>query len=145
MLYSPHPICGKTFFDLKEEENLQEVQAIEEFDPKKIVAEVMASLPTSPSQAPTPSSSKLNKEAPKIQSKELNIVQLSDKEEKENIQSFISQLPVAFKDQIEFDEPQSLEEAIRNLNHCYEKSKRKPKFKHDWKGNENTKGKFPKK
>ena len=42
------------------------------------------------------------------------------KDEKENIQSFISGFPLSFKDQIEFDEPQSLEEAIKKLKHCYE-------------------------
>ena len=30
---------------------------------------------------------------------------------------------MAFKDKIEFDEPRSLEEAIRELKHCYEQSK----------------------
>ena len=34
------------------------------------------------------------------------------KEEKAKIQRFISGLSIAFKDEIEFDEPRSLEEAI---------------------------------
>jgi len=36
-----------------------------------------------------------------------------------------------------------LEEAIRKLKHCHEQSKRNPTFKHGWKANENTKGKWP--
>ena len=44
-------------------------------------------------------------------------------EEKAKIQRFINGLLVAFKDMIEFDEPISLEEAIRKLRHCYEQSK----------------------
>ncbi len=31
------------------------------------------------------------------------------------------------------------------MKHCYEKSKCKPENKHDWKGNEKTKGKWPQK
>lgn len=42
------------------------------------------------------------------------------KDEKMKIQRFISGLDVAFKDMIEFDEPQSLEEAIKKLKHLYE-------------------------
>lgn len=64
------------------------------------------------------------------------------KDEKENIQRFISGFLLSLKDQIEFDEPQSLEEAINNLEHCYEQYKCKPEFKCDWKGSEKTKGKF---
>ena len=47
------------------------------------------------------------------------------KEEKANIQRFINGLLITFKDRIEFDEPRSLEEAIRKLKHCYEQSKRR--------------------
>lgn len=36
------------------------------------------------------------------------------------IQRFISGLSVSFKDRIRFDEPRSLEEAIRKLKHYYE-------------------------
>jgi len=38
-----------------------------------------------------------------------------------------------------------LEEAIKKLKHCYEQLKHKLEFKRDWKCNENTKGKWPKK
>lgn len=61
------------------------------------------------------------------------------KNESIKFQRFVSGQPLAFKDQIKYDESQSLEEVIRNLKHCYEKSKCKPEFKYDWKGNENTK------
>ena len=47
------------------------------------------------------------------------------KEEKENIQRFISGLLIAFRDRIKFDKPRSLEEAIQKLKHCYEQSKRR--------------------
>ena len=47
------------------------------------------------------------------------------KEEKEKINIFMNGLLVSFKDNIDFNEPISLEEAIRKLNHCYEKSKHK--------------------
>lgn len=42
---------------------------------------------------------------------------------------------------IEFDEPISLEEAIKKLKHCYEQLKRRCETRQDWKGNEkNTVG-----
>ena len=67
------------------------------------------------------------------------------KDEKQKIQRFISGLPLYFKCQFEFDEPLSLEEAIRKLKHCYEQSNCRCEFKCDWKGNEKTKGKRCKK
>lgn len=51
--------------------------------------------------------------------------------DKANIQRFINGLLVSFKDHIEFDDPRSLEEAIRKLKNCYEKSKCKLEFKCD--------------
>jgi len=65
------------------------------------------------------------------------------KEEKAKVKRFISELLVAYKDQIEFNEPRSLEEAIPKLKHCYEQSKRKFEPKCDLKGNEKSKGKWP--
>ncbi len=65
--------------------------------------------------------------------------------EKEKIQRFIIGFPLSFEDWIKLDEPLSLEESIKKLKHCYGKSKCKPEFKHDWKGSEKTKGKWPKK
>ncbi len=50
-------------------------------------------------------------------------------EEKENIYRFISGLLVSFKDMIEFDGPRLFDEAIRNLKHFYEQSKRKTESK----------------
>ena len=67
------------------------------------------------------------------------------KEEKAKIQRFISGLLVSFKDRIEFDEPRSLEEAIRKLKHCYEKFKCETKTKPYWRGNVKNKGKWDKK
>jgi len=51
------------------------------------------------------------------------------KEDKAKIQRFNSGLPVPFKDKVEFDEPRSLEEAIKMLKHCYEQSKRETESK----------------
>jgi len=45
-------------------------------------------------------------------------------------------------DNIEFDDPRSLEEAIRKLKHCYEQSNRKVNTKSDLKGNEKNEGKW---
>ena len=41
-------------------------------------------------------------------------------EEKAKVYRFISGLKVAYKDWIAFNEPRSLEEAIRKSKHCYE-------------------------
>jgi len=57
------------------------------------------------------------------------------KEEKVNIQRFISGLSVTFKDKIEYDEPILFEEAIRKFKDCYEQSKHKYESKQDWRGN----------
>ena len=58
---------------------------------------------------------------------------------------FINGFPLQFKYEIDYDEPMSLGEFIRNLKHFYEKHKHKLEPKHDWKGNEKAKGKWPKK
>lgn len=42
------------------------------------------------------------------------------KDEKANIQRFINELLAAYRDHIEFDDPWSLEEAIKKLKHWYE-------------------------
>jgi len=42
------------------------------------------------------------------------------KDEKEKIQRFNSGLPHSYWDRIEFDEPRTLEEAIRKARYCYE-------------------------
>lgn len=64
------------------------------------------------------------------------------KDEKRKFQRFIGGLPLAFKDQIECDEPWPLEEVIGKLKHYHEQSKHKYKLKRYWKGNEKTKGKL---
>lgn len=46
---------------------------------------------------------------------------------------------------IEFDEPRSLEEAIKKLNNCCEQSKCRFETKKYWRGNANNKGKWDKK
>lgn len=67
------------------------------------------------------------------------------KDEKTKFQRFISGLSFKFKDQLAYDEPQSLEEIIEKLKHCHEQSKCKYEPKQDWKGNGKTKGKWAKK
>ena len=46
-------------------------------------------------------------------------------DENPKIQRFLSCFPTSFKDKIEFDNPKTLEEAMRNANFCYEQSKNK--------------------
>ena len=41
------------------------------------------------------------------------------------IQHFLSGLPQSYKDRIEFDEPRTLEEAIRKAKYCYDHNKGK--------------------
>lgn len=47
------------------------------------------------------------------------------KDEKYKVKIFVSGLPLDFRDQIEYDEPLSLEEVIEKPKHFYEKSKHK--------------------
>jgi len=42
------------------------------------------------------------------------------KDEKSKVQRFVSRLPLAFRDRIQYDEPRSLEEFIGKLKHYYE-------------------------
>ena len=49
-------------------------------------------------------------------------------EEKIKIQRFLSGLPSFYKDRIQFDEPKTLEVAIRKAKHMYEQSKGKIDF-----------------
>lgn len=51
------------------------------------------------------------------------------KEEKGKIQRYVSGLPPPFKDRIEFDEPKTLEDAIQKINHFYEFSTCRHKYK----------------
>ena len=42
------------------------------------------------------------------------------KDEKSKVHIFVSGFPLSFRDQIEYDEPQSVEEVIGKLKHFYE-------------------------
>ena len=55
------------------------------------------------------------------------------KYEKVKIQCFLSGLPQSYKDQIEFYEPRTLEEAIRKYKYCYEQRKNKLEYQKTWK------------
>ena len=52
---------------------------------------------------------------------------------------FLSGIPTAYKDRIEFDEPRTLEEAIRKAKYCYDQNKSKPGFHKAWKDKKNEK------
>ena len=54
------------------------------------------------------------------------------KDEKVKIQCFLSGFPQSYKDQIEFYDPRTLEEAIRRAKYCYEKRKRKYNYQKAW-------------
>ncbi len=51
------------------------------------------------------------------------------KDDKAKVHRFVRGFPLASRDQIEYDEPLSLEEVIGKLKHCYEQSKRKSEIK----------------
>ena len=61
------------------------------------------------------------------------------KDEKVKVQWFLSGLPQAYKDRIEFYEPRTLEEAIRKDKHCYEETKGKPDYHKAWKDKKSEK------
>ena len=46
-------------------------------------------------------------------------------DENPKIQIFLSYLPTRFKDNIEFDNPKTLQEAMRKADFCYEQSKKR--------------------
>ena len=56
------------------------------------------------------------------------------KDEKAKLQRFVNGFQLSFRDQIEYDEPRSLEEVIGKLKHFYEQSKSKNESQHGWKG-----------
>ena len=62
------------------------------------------------------------------------------KDDKVKIQRFLSGLPQSYKDRIEFDEPRTLEEAIRKARYFHEQSRGKPYYHTTWKDikNENS-------
>ena len=55
-------------------------------------------------------------------------------EEKIKIQRFLSGLPYVHRSQIQYDEPKTLEEAIRKARHMYEQGKVKEDLAKPWKG-----------
>ena len=61
------------------------------------------------------------------------------KDEKVEIQHFLSGFPQSYKDRIEFYEPRTLEEAIRKAKYCYEQSKGKPDYHKTWMDKKNEK------
>lgn len=64
------------------------------------------------------------------------------KDEKDKVQCFVSEFPLAFRDRIEYDKPRSLDEVMRKLKHCYEQSKHKNDSRQGWKGKDKGKGKW---
>ena len=61
------------------------------------------------------------------------------KDDKVKIQCFFSGLPQYCKDKIEFDEPRTLEEAIRKAKYCYDQNKGKHDYHKTWKEKKNEK------
>jgi len=64
------------------------------------------------------------------------------KYEKAKVRIFFSGFKLAFRDQIEYDEPKSLDEVIVKLKHRYEKPKPKTKSLQGLKGKDKPKGKW---
>ena len=60
-------------------------------------------------------------------------------DDKVKFQHFLSGLPQPYKEIIEFDEPQNLEEAIRKAKYCYDQNKGKPDIHKAWKDKKNEK------
>jgi len=54
-------------------------------------------------------------------------------DEKPKVQRFLSCLPLTFKDRIEYDNPKTLEEAMRKENFCCEQSKNRRENAPNWK------------
>ena len=61
------------------------------------------------------------------------------KDEKLKIQRFLSGLPSLCSDNIQYDNPNTLEETIRRARHLYEQSRGRPFFQKAW--NDKMKGK----
>ena len=55
------------------------------------------------------------------------------KDEKVNIQRFLSGLPKSFRDKIQYDRPKNLKDAIWKEKHLYEQNKRKDPYQKKWK------------
>ena len=63
-------------------------------------------------------------------------------DEKAKVQVFFSGFPLAFRYQIEYDEPQSLEEVIGKLKHFYEQTNCKNESQQIWNMKDKDKGKW---
>jgi hypothetical protein len=61
------------------------------------------------------------------------------KDEKVKIQRFLSGIPSFYKDRIQFDEPRTLEEAIRKAKYLYEKNKGRVVVLKSWRDKKNDK------
>ena len=61
------------------------------------------------------------------------------RDDKVKIQRFLSGLPQEYKERIEFDEPRTLEEAIRKAKYFYDHNKRKLYIHKAWKDKKNEK------
>ena len=57
-------------------------------------------------------------------------------DEKPKVQRFLSCLPYHIKDRIEYDNPKTLEEAMRKANFCFEQNKKKEGIA-NWKAKKN--------
>ena len=60
-------------------------------------------------------------------------------DEKPKIQWFLSCFPIMFKEQIEYDYPEMLEEAMRKENLCYDQNKNKTESIPAWKNQRKNK------
>ena len=58
-------------------------------------------------------------------------------DEKPKVQRFLSCLPYDIKDMIEYDNPKTLEEAMRKANFCYEHNRKKESMA-NWKAKRNN-------
>ena len=58
-------------------------------------------------------------------------------DEKPKVQQFLSYLPYHIKDRIEYDNPKTLEEAMRKSNFCYEQNRKKESMA-NWKAKRNN-------
>jgi len=55
-------------------------------------------------------------------------------EEKPKVQRFLSCLPAIYKERIEYDNPRTLEEAMRKAKFCYDQNKKRMDQNSNWKG-----------
>ena len=58
-------------------------------------------------------------------------------DKKAKVQQFLSYLPYHIKDRIEYDNPKTLEEAMRKVNFCYEHNRQKENIT-NWKAKRNN-------